>query len=48
MIVYDPLYPRKKVSITLTSSYSEFDEYLSYVRKKLDNERLFPKNFILF
>jgi hypothetical protein len=48
MIVYDPLYPRKKVSITLTSTYREYDEYLTYVRKKLDAERLFPKNFLSF
>lgn len=48
MIVYDPLYPRRKVSITLTSSYRAYEEYFKYVKKKLDDARLFPKNFIMF
>lgn len=32
MIVYDPLYPRRKVSITLTSSYRQYDDYFKYVK----------------
>ena len=48
MIVYDPLYPRKKVSITLTSSYKLYNEYFKYVRRKLDDARLFPKNFLVY
>ena len=41
MIIYDPLYPRKNVSITLTSSYYKFNDFLEYIKKKLDNSRLY-------
>lgn len=45
MIIYDPLYPRKNVSITLTSSYYRFNDFLSYVRRKLDNSGLYTGLF---
>ena len=45
MIIYDPLYPRKNVSITLTSSYSRFNDFLAYVRRKLDHSGLYTGNF---
>lgn len=45
MIIYDPLYPRKNVSITLTSSYHRFNDFLAYVRRKLDNSGLYTGLF---
>jgi hypothetical protein len=45
MIIYDPLHPRKNVSITLTSTYQKFDEYLEYIKKQLDNSKLYNANF---
>lgn len=45
MIIYDPLHPRKNVSITLTSTYQKFDEYLEYVKKQLDTSKLYNANF---
>ena len=45
MIIYDPLYPRKNVSITLTSSYYRFNDFLSYVRRKLDHSGLYTGHF---
>jgi len=45
MIIYDPLYPRKNVSITLTSSYYRFNDFLSYVKRKLDNSGLYTGLF---
>lgn len=45
MIIYDPLYPRKNVSITLTSSYYKFNEFLEYIKNKLDNSRLYQGLF---
>lgn len=38
MIVYDPLHPRKNSSVTLTSTYKEFDEYLDYFKRQLDKK----------
>ena len=45
MIVYDPLHPRKNVSITLSSTYEQFDEFFEYVRKELDRASLFTGMF---
>lgn len=45
MIVYDPLHPRKNVSITLTSTYDKFDTFLEFVKKELNVAGLFPKGF---
>ena len=42
MIVYDPLHPRKNVSITLSSTYDKFDTFLGYVKKELNKAGLFP------
>lgn len=48
MIVYDPLYPRKKVSITLTSTYRYYNDFLKFIRRSLDDAKLFTKNFYAF
>lgn len=45
MIVYDPLHPRKNVSITLTSTYKIFDSFFEFVRQELNDARLFPQDF---
>ncbi len=45
MIVYDPLHPRKNVSITLSSTYDKFDTFLGYIKKELNQAGLFPKGF---
>lgn len=45
MILYDPLYPRKNISVTLSSSYREFDEYLDYFKHQLDKREIYGFNF---
>lgn len=45
IILYDPLYPRKNISVTLTSSYREFDEYLDYFKHQLDKKEIYGFNF---
>ena len=40
MILYDPLYPRKNASVTLTSTYREFDEYFEYFKRQLEKKEL--------
>lgn len=41
MIVYDPLHPRKNVSLTLCASYRDFDAFFAEVRHQLDSQRLY-------
>ena len=36
LIVYDPLHPRKNVSITLTSSYKKQHDFFNFVKNELD------------
>lgn len=45
MIVYDPLHPRKNSSVTLTSTYREFDEYLDYFKRQLTRKDFPDFNF---
>lgn len=45
MIIYDPLHPRKNVSLTLCSSYREFDAYFQEVKHYLDTQKLYQGLF---
>ena len=36
MIIYDPLHPRKNVSITLISTYRKFWDFSYFIIKELD------------
>lgn len=45
MIVYDPLHPRKNVSITLISNYKLFDEFKNFIERELNHQRIFPRTF---
>lgn len=45
MIVYDPLHPRKNVSITLISTYRKFRDFRYFVIKELDHMRVFRRSF---
>lgn len=48
MIIYDPLHPRKNVSLTLSTSYRGFDTFLNEVRHILDNQKLYQGLFDVY
>ena len=41
MIIYDPLHPRKNVSLTLCSTYKDFESFYHEVRHYLDSQKLY-------
>lgn len=45
MIIYDPLHPRKNVSLTLSTSYRYYDKYLDETRHTLDRTNLYRGSF---
>lgn len=45
MIIYDPLHPRKNVSLTLSTTYRGFDSFLLDVRSTLDGHKLYQGLF---
>ena len=45
MIIYDPLLPRKNVSITLTSNYINFDKAYNDMKTEIDAMKLFSETF---
>ena len=45
MIVYDPLHPRKSVSLTLSSTYEKHADFLNYVVKQIQTNNLAPLEF---
>lgn len=45
MIIYEPLHPRKNISITLSSTYENFDAAYRLMRDKIEDGRLFNERF---
>jgi histone-lysine N-methyltransferase SETD2/UMP-CMP kinase len=45
LIIYDPLLPRKNVSLTLVSNYINFKEAYEDLRDSIDDQNLFKENF---
>ena len=45
MIIYDPLLPRKNVSLTLISNYIHFDNAYEDMRDAIDSKKLFSEKF---
>lgn len=45
LIIYEPLHPRKNISLTLVSVYETFDEAYKLLEKRIDEARLFDERF---
>jgi hypothetical protein len=45
MIIYDPLHPRKNVSLTLVSNYTDFPKVYETMKHKLDKSKLYEGKF---
>jgi hypothetical protein len=45
LIIYDPLLPRKNVSLTLTSNYINFDKAYNDLKSEIDSMKLFSETF---
>jgi hypothetical protein len=45
LIIYDPLLPRKNVSLTLTSNYINFDKAYNDMKSEIDALKLFSETF---
>lgn len=45
LIIYDPLIPRKNVSLTLVSNYNNYKKAYDDLKDKIDDKRLFRESF---
>jgi hypothetical protein len=45
LIIYDPLLPRKNVSLTLSSNYLNFDRAYNDLKNEIDSLKLFSETF---
>lgn len=45
LIIYDPLIPRKNVSLTLVSNYNNFPKAYDDLKQKIDDRKLFRESF---
>lgn len=45
LIIYEPLHPRKNISLTLISTYEHFDAAYLQLQRRIDQAELFPEKF---
>lgn len=45
MIIYEPLHPRKNISITLSSTYERFDTTYQFMKDHIEKRNLFNEKF---
>lgn len=45
MIIYEPLHPRKNISITLSSTYENYDSAYKFMRQRIEEGNLFNEKF---
>ena len=45
LIIYEPLHPRKNISLTLISTYEHFDKAYLQLQKSIDDANLFQEKF---
>ena len=45
MIIYEPLHPRKNISITLSSNYENFEASYNYMKQRIEEGQLFNEKF---
>ena len=45
MIIYEPLHPRKNISITLSSTYENYEGAYNFMKNKIEDGQLFNEKF---
>lgn len=45
MIIYEPLHPRKNISITLSSTYENYESSYDFMKQKIEEGNLFNEKF---